>query len=117
MSGRSYMTAITKNSGQQEKDGKMTEIRRHIHFYGRVQGVGFRYKAKYMAQSLGLTGWVRNCSDGRVEMEVQGDAGRIEVLISRLQSDSYIRITDMEWKDLPLDEKETKFQTKFTYYG
>ena len=92
-------------------------VRKHIFFSGRVQGVGFRYQSAWIARDLGLTGWVRNCSDGRVEMEVQGDAGRIEVLISRLQSDSYIRITDMEWKDLPLDEKETKFQTKFTYYG
>ena len=38
----------------------MTEIRKKYKFYGRVQGVGFRYTAKYLAQSLGLTGWVKN---------------------------------------------------------
>lgn len=47
-------------------------IRKHIYFSGRVQGVGFRYQAAYYARSLGLTGWVRNLSDGRVEMEIQG---------------------------------------------
>ena len=35
-------------------------IRKHIMFYGRVQGVGFRYHATYKASLLGLTGWVRN---------------------------------------------------------
>ena len=40
-------------------------IRKHILFYGRVQGVGFRYHATYKASLLGLTGWVRNLEDGR----------------------------------------------------
>ena len=55
-------------------------IRKHIFFTGRVQGVGFRYQSAYYARSLGLTGWVRNLSDGRVEMEVQGR----ETLINQL---------------------------------
>ena len=49
----------------------MERIRKHFWFSGRVQGVGFRYKAYYIAQSLGVTGWVRNSWDDRVEMEVQ----------------------------------------------
>ena len=50
----------------------MAEIRQRIVFHGRVQGVGFRYTAKYLAQSLGLTGWVENEFDGTVVMEIQG---------------------------------------------
>ena len=50
-----------------------TKIRKHIIFYGRVQGVGFRYYAVNKANQLGLTGWVRNLPDGTVEMEVQGN--------------------------------------------
>ena len=42
----------------------MSDVRKHIVFYGRVQGVGFRYTAKYLAKSLGLTGWVRNDWEG-----------------------------------------------------
>lgn len=42
----------------------MADVRKRIIFRGRVQGVGFRYTAKYLAQSLGLTGWVRNEYDG-----------------------------------------------------
>ena len=39
---------------------------------GRVQGVGFRWFVKTSAQSLALTGWVRNLTDGSVEIEAQG---------------------------------------------
>ena len=40
--------------------------RRHWHFTGSVQGVGFRYRAQYAAQLLDLTGWVENNWDGTV---------------------------------------------------
>ncbi len=46
-----------------------------------------------------MTGWVRNLYDGRVEMEVQGEAIVIYTLISRLQEDTYISITDIEESD------------------
>ena len=46
------------------------KVRKHIFFAGCVQGVGFRYRALYAARGLGLTGWVQNLWDGRVEMEV-----------------------------------------------
>ena len=42
-------------------------IRRHYLFYGRVQGVGFRFTTYQKAKNLGLTGWVCNLSDGSVE--------------------------------------------------
>lgn len=58
-------------------------VRKHIFFSGNVQGVGFRYRSFYIAQSLGLTGWVENLWDGRVEMEVQGsEASNSEMLCS-----------------------------------
>ena len=43
-------------------------VRKHILFSGRVQGVGFRFTACSLARPLGLTGWVKNCYDGDVEM-------------------------------------------------
>ena len=43
-----------------------------VRVYGIVQGVGFRYHATYIASRIGVSGWVRNLYDGRVEMEVQG---------------------------------------------
>ena len=51
----------------------MAKVRKHIYFSGQVQGVGFRYRATNAARANGLTGWVDNLWDGRVEMEVQGE--------------------------------------------
>jgi acylphosphatase len=45
---------------------------------GRVQGVGFRFFTEAAAMREGLRGWVRNLPDGRVEIEVAGDADAIE---------------------------------------
>ncbi len=47
-------------------------IRAHVFISGRVQGVSFRWYTQRMAQSLGLTGWVRNVRDGRVEAIFEG---------------------------------------------
>ena len=55
------------------------KVRKHFYFSGDVQMVGFRYQAKYAADDLGLTGWVCNLCDGRVEMEVVPDGFRFIV--------------------------------------
>lgn len=90
----------------------MEIIRRHIIFTGRVQGVGFRYRASYAARGLGLTGWVRNDTDGTVEMEVQGNEAQICRMLAMLQKDSYIRIEQMDTRDLPLEEHENGFRVR-----
>lgn len=77
------------------------QARRHIWFSGRVQGVGFRYRAYYIAAGLGLTGWVRNQWDGRVEMEVQGRPGDIDTLVDRLSQQRFIEIENLEVRTIP----------------
>ena len=83
----------------------MAEVRKHIVFYGRVQGVGFRYTAKYLAQSMELTGWVQNEWDGTVTMEVQGRETLINKLLVGLNSNRFITIEWMETKEIPLEEE------------
>ena len=83
---------------------KKTKIRKHIIFYGRVQGVGFRYYAVQKANQLGLTGWVKNLYDGSVEMEVEGQEELIDQLIILLQNRIYIWIERIDAKKIPLQQ-------------
>lgn len=87
-------------------------IRQQFRFKGRVQGVGFRYTANSVAQSLGLTGWVYNDFDGSVLMEVQGTKVEIDNLISRLESGTFIEIDSVDRTDLPVDTSEKYFKIK-----
>jgi acylphosphatase len=52
----------------------------HFRVSGRVQGVFFRASTQAKALDLGLTGWVRNCADGDVELVACGDVARLETL-------------------------------------
>ena len=55
----------------------MRVARRYL-ISGRVQGVGFRYFTEAAAAREGLHGWVRNLPDGRVEIDVEGEADAVE---------------------------------------
>jgi acylphosphatase len=54
---------------------------RHLLIHGRVQGVGFRHATTLEARRLGLCGWVRNRSDGRVEALIAGPAEAVAHLL------------------------------------
>ncbi|MCI1305274.1 MAG: acylphosphatase [Lachnospiraceae bacterium] len=84
-------------------------VRRRLTFSGTVQGVGFRWRAKTAASSLGLTGWVENRRDGSVVMEVQGTQHAITRLILTLKSARYIEIDSVRNEPLPVVEKENGF--------
>ena len=59
----------------------MDEIRVHLYISGRVQGVYYRRDAKREATRLGLTGWVKNLPDRRVEIVVEGKEKIVEKFI------------------------------------
>lgn len=60
-------------------------ISKKITFYGKVQGVGFRFATWRFAQKLQLSGWVRNNDDGTVTLMAQGDEKNIKALIDYLK--------------------------------
>lgn len=90
--------------------------RSHMHFVGQVQGVGFRWTCRSIADDLGLTGWVKNEYDGSVTMELQGTDDQISRFFTELV-DSYrrypIRYTIDEKDDIPVDPTETEFSVRF----
>jgi acylphosphatase len=53
----------------------------HLFISGRVQGVFFRSNARKKALELGLAGWVRNLSDGRVEAVLEGEESPLQEMI------------------------------------
>ena len=57
---------------------KMATRCAHVFISGRVQGVNFRWFTQRKAQELGLTGWVRNLWDGRVEAIFEGDEKAVQ---------------------------------------
>ena len=91
----------------------MAEIRRRVVFHGRVQGVGFRYTARFAAESLGLTGWVKNEWDGSVLMEVQGREMLVDKLLVRLNTDRFIRLEWVDSEEIPMEENEKKFSIRY----
>lgn len=92
----------------------MAEVRKHIVFHGRVQGVGFRYTAKYLANSLNLVGWVQNEWDGIVTMEVQGREWLINELLKGLNRNQFITIDWIDTEEIPLED-EKKFWVRDGY--
>ena len=59
------------------------KARVHIFVSGRVQGVFFRENTRKRAKKLGITGWVKNLPDGRVEAVFEGEKSKVEELINR----------------------------------
>ena len=87
-------------------------IRKEIIFSGHVQGVGFRYQAKYAARGCGVTGWVKNEWDGTVCMEVQGTERQINEMLKNINMSPYIQIDHIDYRELPLVEQESRFRIK-----
>ena len=81
--------------------------RLHINYSGSVQGVGFRLLAQSTAQPLGISGWVKNLDDGRVEVVCEGEEAALNTFLDKIKDifGGYIRDAIID------DEKSTaKFE-------
>ena len=68
---------------------------------GRVQGVGFRYFVLRHAQAEGLSGFVRNLADGRVEFRLDGDAAAVARVLAEIeQGPKFARVDSMQLREL-----------------
>lgn len=100
---------LTSESVGKKETVMKKKIRKRFRFFGRVQGVGFRFQAMMAADSLGLTGWVKNESDGSVTMEVQGSEEEIAAAVELIDNSRFIHIDRIEESLIPLREDESSF--------
>jgi acylphosphatase len=80
---------------------------------GRVQGVFYRAWTQERARELGLTGWVRNLPDGRVEWLAQGDRTKLlelERLSHRGPPSAHVEAVDSEWLEADEDWKDFRIE-------
>jgi acylphosphatase len=89
----------------------MADIAKHIFFSGRVQGVGFRFTALNVARRYGLTGFVRNTADGKVELLLQGSEDDINDCVEDLQQT--FSAIDTQAEQVPFDSSYKDFEITF----
>ena len=74
-------------------------------FAGRVQGVGFRYSTKRLAKGFDVLGWVKNLPDGRVELQIMGEAEELDEFLEELHDSPLGHPTqEQEERTVPLLE-------------
>jgi acylphosphatase len=87
----------------------------HIRVAGRVQGVGFRHFTCQEAFKLGLVGWVRNLTDGRVEVLVAGSASQVDDLLKNLsQGPPGAQVVSVRSQEVNWQPVKQSFVTKLT---
>jgi acylphosphatase len=66
-----------------------------VFFSGSVQGVGFRYTVLTISKNHRVAGWVRNRSDGRVELQAEGDEAELEAFLEEIRGEMASYISNM----------------------
>ncbi len=89
-----------------------TQVARRYFVSGMVQGVGYRYFARQLAQRLGIAGYVKNLRDGRVEVYVIGPASVLASLRTELErGPNGASVSNVTEEEAPIDPK---FSTRFS---
>ena len=78
---------------------------------GNVYGVGFRLSCKQEVDRLGIAGWVRNLSDGRVELVAEGSKHAVEKMLAWTQTESPGVVEHVEVQE-EKEERLTGFKIK-----
>ncbi len=88
--------------------------RNMIYISGRVQGVGFRYYAQKLGNTLGLNGYVRNMPDGSLLIEAEGNDKNMELFIERMRRGphlAYVEQVQVQESDCQYDLPD--FEVRF----
>ena len=88
----------------------MEYFRRQVWFEGRVQGVGFRYKAAQLAKGYDVCGFVKNLEDGRVHLAAAGEEREVEAFVEALEKSMADFIRKKQVKDDRTDRRYKGFK-------
>lgn len=92
----------------------MSSVRAHVFVRGHVQGVSFRYYTSRQANACGVTGWVRNLPDGRVEAVFEGTEEDVRHMIAWCrQGPSGAYVLDVEATQEPFTGEFHSFRVTF----
>jgi len=72
-----------------------------VFYTGVVQGVGFRYTAREIARHVGVSGWVKNLRDGRVEIIAESDESHLYRFVEEVERSvaNFIRQRELFWEE------------------
>ncbi|MGH7176588.1 MAG: acylphosphatase [Tepidisphaeraceae bacterium] len=87
-------------------------VRRRCHFAGRVQGVGFRYTTQSLARDFAVGGFVRNLSDGTVELIVEGEASEVERFVDAVSREFSSQIQSVDTRQEPATHEFRGFEIR-----
>ncbi len=91
----------------------MSQLRAHVFAEGRVQGVFFRDSTRRRALELGLTGFVRNLEDGRVEVVFEGSEADVEEAVAWIrEGPPYASVTRIEVSRAPSSGEFSGFRIR-----
>ncbi len=85
---------------------------REVFYAGRVQGVGFRYTVRSVAGRFDVAGFVRNLSDGRVHLVVEGATGEIEGFLDAIRAEMRYYIGNVQETVRPDTGRFTSFEIR-----
>ncbi|TWU20288.1 Acylphosphatase [Novipirellula galeiformis] len=89
-------------------------VRYVVRFHGEVQGVGFRANALSQSAGLAVRGFVRNESDGSVQLDVVGVERDLRELVARIEASMKPNIDYQETEKLPSEDRPDEFRIRFS---
>lgn len=94
----------------------MKEVRpigRKYKFYGRVQGVNFRFTTLQISKNFKVSGYVKNLDDGSVELLVFGNKDEIEKFVSKIREYFKYNITNLTVEEVEFSAEYDKFSIEY----
>jgi acylphosphatase len=108
-----YHRGMTQPFSYPQSQGRAAiSQRRMCHFSGRVQGVGFRYTVKNIALQYNVRGYVRNLSDGRVELVMEGPENEMDSIVESVRQKMSDYINNVQYSTSPATGEFEQFCIK-----